>query len=89
MSTPDLPEIPECFIERTADGLLLTHKGSGQTALARDEGEELTILATILRVWAARGVPRDPEPITTGTALRQVRVSKPVAAPAFTTGDQP
>lgn len=57
-----VPQIPECSVARTPDGaLLLTHRGSGQAAIAKDTAEDPVIQGVILRClaaysWAARPV---------------------------------
>lgn len=51
---PQLPAVPECSVERLVDGrLLLTHKRSGGTAVASDDGEDLAVQGAILRCLAA------------------------------------
>lgn len=56
-----LPEISECRVTREADGtLLLTHKGSGQTAAAEESAEDLMIQSAILRCLATYPWLRHP-----------------------------
>lgn len=53
VSSPGLPEIPECSVTRRGDGLLLiTHKATGRTATARDDDEDPIVQGAILRCLA-------------------------------------
>lgn len=53
-TTPRLPQIPNCSVERQPDGSLhLTHNGSGETATA-DTDDQVVIAGMTLRlitVW--------------------------------------
>lgn len=50
-----LPQVPECEVELLPDGkLLLTHKGTLETAVALNEAEDIDIKSTALRWTAAQ-----------------------------------
>ncbi|MFI7644299.1 hypothetical protein [Nonomuraea sp. NPDC049400] len=54
VSSPGLPEIPECSVVRREDGLLqITHKATGRTATARDDEEDPVVQGAILRCLAS------------------------------------
>lgn len=54
-SQNDLPEVPECDVERHGDGFKVTHQDSGTSAIAPDErtarlaGLRLRVLADLAR----------------------------------------
>ncbi|GGS88670.1 hypothetical protein ACFFV7_50840 [Nonomuraea spiralis] len=50
---PGLPQIPSCDVQLDADGqLLVTHRATGEAAVAADE-EHAVIAGMILRILAA------------------------------------
>lgn len=52
---PALPQLPECDVERTEDGLyLITHKTSGDSETA-DTEERAVIAGMVLRFGARQG----------------------------------
>ncbi|TDD54625.1 hypothetical protein E1286_05400 [Nonomuraea terrae] len=78
-TTPQLPQIPECHVVRAEDGRIhLTHKGTGQTAVARDDEEDPVIQGAILRTHAAW----EPQ-------LRRIQPPWSRPEPEFRVGDLP
>lgn len=51
-SVPELPEIPECDVAREGDGLKVTHRGSGASALVPDDERKARLAGLRLRVLA-------------------------------------
>jgi hypothetical protein len=69
MDSPELPEIPQCSVERGDDGLLyITHKGTGETETA-DTEERAVIAGFVLAFSAVQRREQGEIPFRTGEPL--------------------